>query len=118
MPGGLLNILVFNGGSSSIKFSVFAFTENTVEPRLILDGELSGMGTAQATLAIAHAGKAQEKRAVEGADSHAGTIGIVLDAVTSAGVGAAADERLTGTPAAAMVSAAARAKRSEPKRVS
>jgi acetate kinase len=84
-----LNILVLNGGSSSIKFSFFAFAEGDSEPRLLLDGELSGMGTARAMLAIACAGKAQEKRAVEGADTPAGTIAIALDAVQSAGVGAA-----------------------------
>ena len=75
----LLNLLVLNGGSSSIKFSVFA--EERDEPRLLLDGELSGMGTAQATLTIA-----QEKRSVGSADTPAATIALVLDAVQSAGL--------------------------------
>jgi acetate kinase len=87
--GGVLNLLVLNSGSSSIKFSFFRFAGEAAEPRLLLDGELSGVGTPKATLAIAHAGKPEEKRAAEGADSLAGAIGIVLDVVLKAGVGSA-----------------------------
>jgi acetate kinase len=88
-----VNVLVLNGGSSSIKFSLFAFdggvyegdahNEEVREPRLLLDGELSGKGTPQATLAIAQGGRPREERAVKGADTSAGAIAIVLDAVQS-----------------------------------
>lgn len=75
-----MNLLVLNGGSSSIKFSIFASIEEGSEPSLFLDGELSGTKTTGATLSIF-----QEKRAIEGTDTPAGAIGIVLDAVRSAG---------------------------------
>jgi len=75
-----LNLLVLNGGSSSIKFSLFASAEEGPEPRLFLDGELSGTETAGAMLSIF-----QQKRTVVGADTPAGAIGIVLDAVRDAG---------------------------------
>lgn len=76
-----MNLLVLNGGSSSIKFSIFASAEEGSKPSLFLDGELSGTETAGATLSIF-----EEKRTVEGADTPAGAIGIVLDAVRGAGV--------------------------------
>ncbi len=76
-----MNLLVLNGGSSSIKFSIFAWAEEGSEPSLFLDGELSGTETAGAILSIF-----QEKRTVKGADTPAGAIGIVLDAVRDAGV--------------------------------
>jgi acetate kinase len=44
-----IQVLVLNGGSSSIKFSVYACGEE-VEPKLLLDGELSGIGSKQAAL--------------------------------------------------------------------
>jgi acetate kinase len=71
-----LNLLILNTGSSSIKFSIFASTEGGSEPSLFLDGELSGTETAEAMLSIF-----QQKRTVEGADTPARAIGIVLDAV-------------------------------------
>ena len=82
-----MNLLVLNGGSSSIKFSLFATTGDSHDPNLLLDGELSGMGTPEATLAIAQGKQEQKKRAVEGAGTLAGAIGIVLDAVQNAGAG-------------------------------
>ena len=45
------------------------------------------MGTPEATLAIAQGKQEQKKRAVEGAGTLAGAIGIVLDAVQNAGAG-------------------------------
>jgi acetate kinase len=83
-----LNLLVLNGGSSSIKFSLFASTGED-EPRLLLDGELSGVGTPAATLITRPAGGAPEERPVETANTTAGAIGFVLDAVQGAGVGVA-----------------------------
>ena len=46
-----MRILVLNSGSSSIKFSMFD-TENQADPRLLYDGELSGVGGAEAALEI------------------------------------------------------------------
>lgn len=54
-----MQILVLNGGSSSIKFSILdvigkAGSTAAVEPRLIFDGELSGIGTGTAKLRLGH----------------------------------------------------------------
>ncbi len=76
-----MNLLVLNGGSSSVKFSLFAANGDGHEPSLLLDGELVGTDAMGATLSIF-----QQKRTVEGADTPAGAIGIVLDAVRDAGV--------------------------------
>lgn len=46
-----MRILVLNSGSSSIKFSMFD-VQGQNDPRLLYDGELSGVGGAEATLAI------------------------------------------------------------------
>jgi acetate kinase len=80
-----LNLLVLNAGSSSIKFSLFATTGDSHDPSLLLDGELSGMGTPEAMLAIVQGKQAEKKRAVEGAGTLLGAIGIVLEAVLSTG---------------------------------
>jgi acetate kinase len=82
-----VNVLVLNGGSSSIKFSLFTIDGEVQEPSLLLDGELGGIGTPQATLTIAQGGRPRGERAVEGIDRPAGAIGIVLDAVRSAEAG-------------------------------
>ena len=82
-----MNILVLNSGSSSIKFSLFATNEEVEEPSLLLDGELSGIGTPQATFALAQGGRPSEERAVKNTGTPVGAIGIVLDAVRSAEAG-------------------------------
>ena len=82
-----MNLLVLNGGSSSIKFSLFVANGDDYEPSLLLDGELSGMGTPETTLAIVQGKQAQKQRAVQGADTLAGTISAVLDAIRSADAG-------------------------------
>jgi len=46
-----VHILVINSGSSSVKFSIFN-SEPESEPDAVLDGEVSGIGTAQASLAV------------------------------------------------------------------
>ncbi len=46
-----MHILVINSGSSSVKFSIFN-SEPESEPDAVLDGEVSGIGTAQASLAV------------------------------------------------------------------
>jgi acetate kinase len=75
-----LNLLVLNSGSSSVKFSLFAANGDDYEPSLLLDGELSGTETAGAMLSLF-----QEKQRVEGADTPAGVISIVLKAVRDTG---------------------------------
>jgi acetate kinase len=82
-----MNVLVLNPGSSSVKFSLFHLEADEVEPHLLLDGEMSGMGTPQVTLAIAQGEKPQSKRTLSGSDNPNETIGAVLDAVTNANVG-------------------------------
>jgi acetate kinase len=49
-----MRILVINGGSSSIKFSIFEARSEagSSDPRSIVDGELSGMGSAKAKLIV------------------------------------------------------------------
>jgi acetate kinase len=76
-----MNVLVLNGGSSSLKFSVFDVAGEGEESRLLLDGELSGMGEAQATLAVNGRESQEQKRTVRGSETPAGAIRIVLDAV-------------------------------------
>jgi acetate kinase len=79
-----LNLLVLNGGSSSLKFSLFASNGDGHEPSLVLDGELSEMGTTEATLVIVQGKQAQEHREIRGTDTPVGTIRVVLDAIRSA----------------------------------
>ena len=81
-----MTILVFNSGSSSIKFSVFEVASGSNDPELLLDGELSGAGDAGKTLAVSVRGKARAERKVEGATTLAAQIELVLDAVGGAGV--------------------------------
>jgi len=49
-----MRILVINGGSSSIKFSIFesGSEAGSSDPRSIVDGELSGIGSAKARLSV------------------------------------------------------------------
>lgn len=81
-----MNLLILNGGSSSIKFSLFTANGDNYEPSLLLDGELSGTGSPEATLAIFQGKQAQQKREVEGVNTPAGAIRIVLNAARDAGV--------------------------------
>ena len=82
-------ILVLNGGSSSIKVSLFEVVANSLEPRVLLDGELSGVGAPQALLTMTHADQDEIKSSVCGTESAAGAIGVVLDALDHAAVGVA-----------------------------
>jgi acetate kinase len=50
-----MNILVLNSGSSSIKFSIFESVAPGTEPRVLLDGQLSGIGTPDAKLELSSA---------------------------------------------------------------
>lgn len=83
-----MKLLIFNGGSSSIKFSLFATTEETDdEPSLLLDGELSGIGTHEVTLAIIQGDQAQDWPLTKSADTPAAAVGLVFDAIHSAAAG-------------------------------
>lgn len=79
-----MNILVLNGGSSSIKFSMFASTRADDAPDLLLEGELSGIGTSDTTLSVNQAGRPQASSPVQAADTSSATIGLVLDAIHKA----------------------------------
>ncbi|MBB5064010.1 acetate/propionate family kinase [Granulicella mallensis] len=78
-----MRILVLNSGSSSIKFSMFDVQEQA-DPRLLYDGELSGVGGAEATLEI-HAtdtpGLSHEPSSVK-AQTLQEAIQLVLDTVS------------------------------------
>ena len=80
-------ILVLNSGSSSIKFSVFR-TSSDADPTSILEGELTNIGTAQASLTvagkpIAHAAAQDLNRSV---DTILNTIaGAVSDPISAIG---------------------------------
>jgi acetate kinase len=82
-----MNVLVLNAGSSSIKFSIFQSSDAAAEPALLLDGELSDMADAQATLEISQGDHRQHKRSVPGAENNAEAIGRVLDALENANAG-------------------------------
>ncbi len=71
-----------------MKFSVFVTHGDREEPSLLLDGELSGVGTAEATLAVRRGAEGEETRGVGGADTDAGAISVVLDAVSGVEVDA------------------------------
>ena len=47
-----MSILVVNSGSSSIKFSVYEAQDGGGDPRLLLDGELTGIGEDGASLSV------------------------------------------------------------------
>lgn len=93
-----MNVLVLNGGSSSIKFSLFAMSVaaqaeadqecGMQDPSLLLDGEVAAIGTPQAMLAIVQRGRPSEQRTIGAIAAPAEAIGIVLDAIQSAEAGA------------------------------
>ena len=80
-----MNILVLNGGSSSIKFSLFASADDGCDPRLLLDGELGGVGTPNASLSLRQGESPKETAPVPPIPTSAAAIGIVLDATQNAG---------------------------------
>jgi acetate kinase len=73
-----MNILVINSGSSSIKFSIFEAGGNS-DPRPLLDGELSGIGGADAKLELG-----DDKAAVP-AQTATDAIHAVFDALAKSG---------------------------------
>ncbi len=72
-----MHILVINSGSSSIKFSIFVAEE--AEPRPVLDGELSNIGSKDATL------KLRDQSSKVDAQDPAAAIHHVIDAVSAPG---------------------------------
>jgi acetate kinase len=83
-----LNILVLNSGSSSIKFSLFTANEEAGEPSLLLDGELGGIGTPEASLVIVQGEDVQTKQTVKGPNTIADAMAIVFNALHRAENGA------------------------------
>ena len=85
-----MQILVVNSGSSSIKFSIFAVDgqAGAPEPRTLLDGQLSGIGGVEGTLAIRAveeiAGKPAQSRVVLHSLKQA--IDVVVDTVSANGM--------------------------------
>jgi len=77
-----LPILVLNSGSSSIKFSLYESGDALAEPTMLLGGELSGVGSAQAKL-FWRVGSVQQERPVEKAETPSSAIHAVLDTVCS-----------------------------------
>jgi len=77
----VLPILVLNSGSSSIKFSVFEAAQAHADPQLLLDGELSDIGSAQTTLTLSRTGSAEERHPITATQTLTQAIASVLDAV-------------------------------------
>jgi acetate kinase len=82
-----MNVLVLNSGSSSLKFSLFDVAVARNEPSLLLDGELSGMGTPQATLVLTKQNRAPEQQDALKVEAPGDAISSVLDAVAHANAG-------------------------------
>ncbi len=75
-------ILVINSGSSSIKFSIFDMASS--EPRAVVDGQVSGIGSPDATLSIHGTDAAEDQPAHVESQSAAQAIEAVFGAVTGA----------------------------------
>jgi len=75
-----VHTLVLNGGSSSIKFSLFESIPNA-DPKLVLDGELSGIGTPSPTLKLG----SSDARIIEAKDPSA-AIRAVFEAISQPGI--------------------------------
>jgi acetate kinase len=76
-----LNLLVFNSGSSSIKFSLFTASNNNV-PEMFLDGELSGLHTPEASLAITCKDRPAQHHTISGADSPSAALDLIFKSLT------------------------------------
>ncbi len=84
-----MQILVVNSGSSSIKFSVFAVDQHdATEPRMLIDGQLSGIGGGEATLSlrVAHQKSSAPTKSSVGIHNLDQAISTVLDTVSAAGM--------------------------------
>ncbi len=78
-----MNLLVFNSGSSSIKFSLFAASnDGTADAKpALLDGELSGLHTPNTKLVIAKQGEPPQEHVATGADTPATALGMIFAAL-------------------------------------
>ena len=76
-----MHILVINSGSSSVKFSIFDATVNR-EPKPVLDGAVSGIGEAQASLAVSHEDAPATEPVSVSAKTSLEAIRLVLDEVS------------------------------------
>jgi len=76
-----VHILVINSGSSSVKFSIFDATVNR-EPKPVLDGAVSGIGEAQASLAVSHEDAPATEPVSVSAKTSLEAIRLVLDEVS------------------------------------
>ncbi len=74
-----VNVLVFNSGSSSIKFSVFS-ADDTTKPALLLDGELTGLHTPGTKLVVTEKDQPPVEHSADGADAPA-ALGIIFAAL-------------------------------------
>ncbi len=80
-----MNVLVLNGGSSSVKFSVFAMTGADSEPDLLLDGELSGARTDSPSLAITKPEEIKKRSSLAKRLDPGGVIDLILRAAHDSG---------------------------------
>ena len=83
-----MRILVINSGSSSLKFSIYEATGQTIqaEPRVLREGELSGIGGAHTTLTISRKGEAEVQASQEpNAEEASSAARLVFDLVTRPG---------------------------------
>jgi acetate kinase len=80
-----MQILVLNGGSSSIKFSIFNADESSpsAEPALILDGEVSEVGSSRATLSLQAPKEADKTEAEVSAGSTEQALSIIFGAIST-----------------------------------
>jgi acetate kinase len=92
MAGTPMHVLTINGGSSSVKFAVFACDADR-EPSRALGGALTGIGSAQATLTTDVAGRAETTALPGPSPTHADAAAHVL---------AWLEPRLDGRPLAAI----------------
>jgi len=81
MKSGSMHILVINSGSSSVKFSIFSAISGH-DPEPVVDGSVSGIGTADATLEIRHVGVPRVNPVKVGAKNSLEAIRLVLDEVS------------------------------------
>jgi len=80
-----VHILVINSGSSSVKFSIFE-AGPTGEPKQALDGAVSGIGGAKASLAVRHGKAPSSAPTPVSATNSLEAIRLVLDEISKPGI--------------------------------
>ena len=80
-------MLVLNAGSSSLKFSLFSATEERDDPVLLLNGELSGIGSPDGTFATGHRERVRNVELAQWAETPVAAVGLVLDEIRRADAG-------------------------------